>query len=115
MVVEITEAISFAVTAPRPSSAYSTWKATRSATNAVIPTTLKALSSLARTRQVPRRVDRREAAATVGTVPSDPACPAPLISAPMAAPLSATTGLPVVAMVGGGQLSRMTHQAAIAL
>src|SRR5688500_3087484 len=25
------------------------------------------------------------------------------------------TGLPVVAMVGGGQLSRMTHQAAIAL
>jgi 5-(carboxyamino)imidazole ribonucleotide synthase len=33
----------------------------------------------------------------------------------MAAPLHPTTGLPVVAMVGGGQLSRMTHQAAIAL
>ncbi|TKJ18389.1 5-(carboxyamino)imidazole ribonucleotide synthase [Blastococcus sp. CCUG 61487] len=31
------------------------------------------------------------------------------------APLSAVTGLPVVAMVGGGQLARMTHQAAIAL
>ncbi len=30
-------------------------------------------------------------------------------------PLSADTGLPVVAMVGGGQLARMTHQAAIAL
>ena len=26
-----------------------------------------------------------------------------------------TTGLPVVGMVGGGQLARMTHQAAIAL
>src|SRR3954451_9719259 len=33
----------------------------------------------------------------------------------MAAPLDPRTGLPVVAMVGGGQLSRMTHQAAIAL
>ncbi|WP_138732332.1 5-(carboxyamino)imidazole ribonucleotide synthase [Modestobacter excelsi] len=33
----------------------------------------------------------------------------------MNAPLQPTTGLPVVAMVGGGQLSRMTHQAAIAL
>ncbi|MBY3555096.1 5-(carboxyamino)imidazole ribonucleotide synthase [Modestobacter lapidis] len=33
----------------------------------------------------------------------------------MAAPLEPRTGLPVVAMVGGGQLSRMTHQAAIAL
>ena len=33
----------------------------------------------------------------------------------MAAPLDSRTGLPVVAMVGGGQLSRMTHQAAIAL
>src|ERR671928_479274 len=33
----------------------------------------------------------------------------------MADPLSAVTGLPVVAMVGGGQLARMTHQAAIAL
>src|SRR5215212_11700356 len=33
----------------------------------------------------------------------------------MAAPLHPSTGLPVVAMVGGGQLSRMTHQAAIAL
>ena len=31
------------------------------------------------------------------------------------APLSAVTGLPVVAMVGGGQLARMTHQAAVAL
>jgi 5-(carboxyamino)imidazole ribonucleotide synthase len=31
------------------------------------------------------------------------------------APLPAATGLPVVAMVGGGQLARMTHQAAIAL
>jgi 5-(carboxyamino)imidazole ribonucleotide synthase len=31
------------------------------------------------------------------------------------APLHPRTGLPVVAMVGGGQLSRMTHQAAIAL
>src|SRR5215218_7447927 len=31
------------------------------------------------------------------------------------AALHPTTGLPVVAMVGGGQLSRMTHQAAIAL
>jgi 5-(carboxyamino)imidazole ribonucleotide synthase len=31
------------------------------------------------------------------------------------APLSSVTGLPVVAMVGGGQLARMTHQAAIAL
>src|SRR3954467_8467646 len=29
--------------------------------------------------------------------------------------LDPRTGLPVVAMVGGGQLSRMTHQAAIAL
>ena len=33
----------------------------------------------------------------------------------MATPLDHRTGLPVVAMVGGGQLSRMTHQAAIAL
>ena len=33
----------------------------------------------------------------------------------MAAPLNPRTGLPVVAMVGGGQLARMTHQAAIAL
>jgi 5-(carboxyamino)imidazole ribonucleotide synthase len=33
----------------------------------------------------------------------------------MAAALDPRTGLPVVAMVGGGQLSRMTHQAAIAL
>src|SRR5918911_5709323 len=33
----------------------------------------------------------------------------------MATPLHPATGLPVVAMVGGGQLSRMTHQAAIAL
>ncbi len=33
----------------------------------------------------------------------------------MNAPLDQHTGLPVVAMVGGGQLSRMTHQAAIAL
>src|SRR3954447_19192133 len=33
----------------------------------------------------------------------------------MAASLDPRTGLPVVAMVGGGQLSRMTHQAAIAL
>jgi 5-(carboxyamino)imidazole ribonucleotide synthase len=32
-----------------------------------------------------------------------------------AAPLDPRTGLPVVAMVGGGQLARMTHQAAIAL
>src|SRR3712207_1320214 len=31
------------------------------------------------------------------------------------APSDPRTGLPVVAMVGGGQLSRMTHQAAIAL
>jgi 5-(carboxyamino)imidazole ribonucleotide synthase len=37
------------------------------------------------------------------------------LSGTMAAPLDPTTGLPVVAMVGGGQLSRMTHQAAIAL
>src|SRR4051794_18418911 len=34
---------------------------------------------------------------------------------PGTAPLHPATGLPVVAMVGGGQLSRMTHQAAIAL
>ncbi len=34
---------------------------------------------------------------------------------PGAAPLDRRTGLPVVAMVGGGQLARMTHQAAIAL
>ena len=33
----------------------------------------------------------------------------------MAASLNSRTGLPVVAMVGGGQLARMTHQAAIAL
>src|SRR3954454_10511729 len=33
----------------------------------------------------------------------------------MAALLDPLIGLPVVAMVGGGQLSRMTHQAAIAL
>src|SRR3954454_5297239 len=33
----------------------------------------------------------------------------------MAAPLDPRTGTPVVAMVGGGQLSRMTHAAAIAL
>src|SRR3954449_12700201 len=33
----------------------------------------------------------------------------------MAASLDPRTGLPVVAMIGGGQLSRMTHQAAIAL
>jgi 5-(carboxyamino)imidazole ribonucleotide synthase len=31
------------------------------------------------------------------------------------APLEPRTGLPVVAMVGGGQLARMTHQAAVAL
>ncbi|TQN41507.1 5-(carboxyamino)imidazole ribonucleotide synthase [Blastococcus colisei] len=33
----------------------------------------------------------------------------------MASPLDPQTGLPVVAMIGGGQLSRMTQQAAIAL
>src|SRR4051812_47836158 len=33
----------------------------------------------------------------------------------MAALLDPRTGLPIVAMVGGGQLSRMTHQAAIGL
>src|SRR3954449_773466 len=33
----------------------------------------------------------------------------------MSAPTDPRTGLPVVAMVGGGQLSRMTHQAAVAL
>src|SRR3954468_16519397 len=33
----------------------------------------------------------------------------------MASELDPRTGLPVVAMVGGGQLARMTHQAAIAL
>ncbi len=33
----------------------------------------------------------------------------------MAPPLDPRTGLPVVAMIGGGQLARMTHQAAIAL
>src|SRR5687768_805238 len=33
----------------------------------------------------------------------------------MAAALDPRTGLPVVAMIGGGQLSRMTHQAAVAL
>jgi 5-(carboxyamino)imidazole ribonucleotide synthase len=33
----------------------------------------------------------------------------------MAAPVDLRTGLPVVAMVGGGQLARMTHQAAVAL
>src|SRR4051794_12192965 len=33
----------------------------------------------------------------------------------MADPLDPRTRLPVVAMVGGGQLARMTHQAAIAL
>jgi 5-(carboxyamino)imidazole ribonucleotide synthase len=33
----------------------------------------------------------------------------------MAAPVDPRTGLPVVAMVGGGQLARMTHQAAVAL
>jgi 5-(carboxyamino)imidazole ribonucleotide synthase len=33
----------------------------------------------------------------------------------MSSPLDSRTGLPVVAMVGGGQLARMTHQAAIAL
>ena len=33
----------------------------------------------------------------------------------MPAPVDPRTGLPIVAMVGGGQLSRMTHQAAIAL
>ena len=33
----------------------------------------------------------------------------------MASTVDSRTGLPVVAMVGGGQLSRMTHQAAIAL
>src|SRR3954469_3423995 len=33
----------------------------------------------------------------------------------MAAPLDSRTGTPLVAMVGGGQLSRMTHQAAVAL
>jgi 5-(carboxyamino)imidazole ribonucleotide synthase len=33
----------------------------------------------------------------------------------MAASLDPRTGLPVVAMVGGGQLARMTHQAAVAL
>ncbi|WP_235928206.1 5-(carboxyamino)imidazole ribonucleotide synthase [Goekera deserti] len=40
-----------------------------------------------------------------------PAAPSP----DRAAPLHPATGLPVVAMVGGGQLSRMTHQAAVAL
>src|SRR4051794_25854026 len=35
--------------------------------------------------------------------------------AEVATPVDRRTGLPVVAMVGGGQLARMTHQAAIAL
>src|SRR3712207_2492527 len=34
---------------------------------------------------------------------------------PGTTPLHPATGLPVVAMVGGGQLARMTHQAAVAL
>jgi 5-(carboxyamino)imidazole ribonucleotide synthase len=33
----------------------------------------------------------------------------------MSTPLDPRTGLPVVAMIGGGQLARMTHQAAVAL
>ena len=37
------------------------------------------------------------------------------LAATMASPSIRRTGLPVVAMVGGGQLARMTHQAAIAL
>ena len=36
-------------------------------------------------------------------------------AAPAAAPRTAPRPVPVVAMVGGGQLARMTHQAAIAL
>nr|WP_082971304.1 5-(carboxyamino)imidazole ribonucleotide synthase [Mycobacterium sp. 852002-51971_SCH5477799-a] len=39
----------------------------------------------------------------------------PAGAAPTAAPRAAPRGVPVVAMVGGGQLARMTHQAAIAL
>jgi 5-(carboxyamino)imidazole ribonucleotide synthase len=41
--------------------------------------------------------------------------PEPTRPAAAAAALDPRTGLPVVAMVGGGQLARMTHQAAIAL
>src|SRR5215212_6986848 len=45
-----------------------------------------------------------------------PAIPAPdSLEHTMSAPLPSRTGLPVVAMVGAGQLARMTHQAAIAL
>jgi 5-(carboxyamino)imidazole ribonucleotide synthase len=53
----------------------------------------------------------------VAASPSTPAVHgAVLVSAvTMATPVDPRSGLPVVAMVGGGQLARMTHQAAIAL
>ena len=41
--------------------------------------------------------------------------PSAQLPAPGGSPVDPRTGLPVVAMVGGGQLARMTHQAAIAL
>src|SRR6187397_1999247 len=39
----------------------------------------------------------------------------PIAAPPTLAAVDARTGLPVVGMVGGGQLARMTHQAAIGL
>src|SRR3954447_14014990 len=104
------------------------------------PTTPKAPSSLTRCREAPTRREIVSTERTTrslggsGPFPDDHGAPRPevvdrpaLTSAlamarpeparPDAGPaaLHPRTGLPVVAMVGGGQLARMTHQAAIAL
>src|SRR4051795_3709919 len=63
-----------------------------------------------------RRRGSRRAWAGLATGPSARLCRVPgHTHATQPALLDPRTGLPVVAMVGGGQLSRMTHQAAIAL
>ena len=88
----------------------------------IAPTTPKALSSLSSRRQrcVRRSASGRPRAGlhrvpTVGWPAAAPHGGTASLAPPWLPPSIRRTGLPVVAMVGGGQLSRMTHQAAIAL
>jgi 5-(carboxyamino)imidazole ribonucleotide synthase len=70
------------------------------------------MESVATTRWRPAVLRRRVSDAP--TAPAGGGCDLALLLT-MASPLDSRTGLPVIAMVGGGQLSRMSHQAAIAL
>src|SRR5262249_57147648 len=62
-----------------------------------------------------RRSERRGPLLTDYAVKGSPPFSAGWCGKVGSAPMDPRTGLPVVGMVGGGQLARMTHQAAIAL